>query len=197
MMKNLQSLGILIVFFLGINSSFSQNSNTQPVVKPSEGKSMVYITRSGGAMLMNFRVYDKDLFIGSLEYGSYFLYECEPGQHLFWAASENRDFVTANLEANKVYVIDLEARMGAFIAAVAVVPQNPNEKRDRKKFYRTVKKELSISKFQANLTSEDKESNIKEALEKFEDLKKKNSSKIMILNPEMNFENADKPHKIL
>ncbi len=192
-MKNLQSLGILIVFFLGINSSFSQNSNTQPVVKPSEGKSMVYITRSGGAMLMNFRVYDKDLFIGSLEYGSYFLYECEPGQHLFWAASENRDFVTANLEANKVYVIDLEARMGAFIAAVAVVPQNPNEKRDRKKFYRTVKKELSISKFQANLTSEDKESNIKEALEKFEDLKKKNSSKIMILNPEMNFENADKP----
>jgi hypothetical protein len=193
MMKNLQSLGILIVFFLGINSSFSQNSNTQPVVKPSEGKSMVYITRSGGAMLMNFRVYDKDLFIGSLEYGSYFLYECEPGQHLFWAASENRDFVTANLEANKVYVIDLEARMGAFIAAVAVVPQNPNEKRDRKKFYRTVKKELSISKFQANLTSEDKESNIKEALEKFEDLKKKNSSKIMILNPEMNFENADKP----
>mgnify|MGYP006158017279 CR=1 FL=1 len=193
MMKNLQNLGILIVFFLGINSSFSQNSNTQPVVKPSEGKSMVYITRSGGAMLMNFRVYDKDLFIGSLEYGSYFLYECEPGQHLFWAASENRDFVTANLEANKVYVIDLEARMGAFIAAVAVVPQNPNEKRDRKKFYRTVKKELSISKFQANLTSEDKESNIKEALEKFEDLKKKNSSKIMILNPEMNFENADKP----
>ncbi len=192
-MKNLQSLGILIVFFLGINSSFSQNSNTQPVVKPSEGKSMVYITRSGGAMLMNFRVYDKDLFIGSLEYGSYFLYECEPGQHLFWAASENRDFVMANLEANKVYVIDLEARMGAFIAAVAVVPQNPNEKRDRKKFYRTVKKELSISKFQANLTSEDKESNIKEALEKFEDLKKKNSSKIMILNPEMNFENADKP----
>lgn len=192
-MKNLQNLGILIVFFLGINSSFSQNSNTQPVVKPSEGKSMVYITRSGGAMLMNFRVYDKDLFIGSLEYGSYFLYECEPGQHLFWAASENRDFVTANLEANKVYVIDLEARMGAFIAAVAVVPQNPNEKRDRKKFYRTVKKELSISKFQANLTSEDKESNIKEALEKFEDLKKKNSSKIMILNPEMNFENADKP----
>lgn len=181
------------MFFLGINSSFSQNSNTQPVVKPSEGKSMVYITRSGGAMLMNFRVYDKDLFIGSLEYGSYFLYECEPGQHLFWAASENRDFVTANLEANKVYVIDLEARMGAFIAAVAVVPQNPNEKRDRKKFYRTVKKELSISKFQANLTSEDKESNIKEALEKFEDLKKKNSSKIMILNPEMNFENADKP----
>ena len=192
-MKNLQSLGILIVFFLGINSSFSQNSNTQPVVKPSEGKSMVYITRSGGAMLMNFRVFDKDLFIGSLEYGSYFLYECEPGQHLFWAASENRDFVMANLEANKVYVIDLEARMGAFIAAVAVVPQNPNEKRDRKKFYRTVKKELSISKFQANLTSEDKESNIKEALEKFEDLKKKNSSKIMILNPEMNFENADKP----
>lgn len=184
---------ILVIFFLGITNVFSQKITSQPVVKPSEGKALVYITRSNGAMMVNFRVYDKDLFIGALEYGNYFLYECEPGQHLFWAASENRDFVEANLEANKVYVIDLEARMGAFIAAVAVVPQNPKEKRHRKMFYRTVKKETSVVKFQSKLTSQDKESNIIAALEKYKDLKQNNSTKIMVLNPEMNFENADKP----
>ncbi len=184
---------VLVIFFLGITNVFSQKITSQPVVKPSEGKALVYITRSNGAMMVNFRVYDKDLFIGALEYGNYFLYECEPGQHLFWAASENRDFVEANLEANKVYVIDLEARMGAFIAAIAVVPQNPKEKRHRKMFYRTVKKETSILKFQSKLTSQDKESNIIAALEKYKDLKQNNSTKIMVLNPDMNFENADKP----
>jgi hypothetical protein len=192
-MNKLRHVLILLIFFLGITNIFSQKITNQPVVKPSEGKALVYITRSNGAMMVNFRVYDKDLFIGALEYGNYFLYECEPGQHLFWAASENRDFVEANLEANKVYVIDLEARMGAFIAAVAVVPQNPKEKRHRKMFYRTVKKETSVVKFQSKLTSQDKESNIIAALEKYKDLKQNNSTKIMVLNPDMNFENADKP----
>lgn len=192
-MNKLRHVLILVIFFLGITNVFSQKITNQPVVKPSEGKALVYITRSNGAMMVNFRVYDKDLFIGALEYGNYFLYECEPGQHLFWAASENRDFVEANLEANKVYVIDLEARMGAFIAAVAVVPQNPKEKRHRKMFYRTVKKETSVVKFQSKLTSQDKESNIIAALEKYKDLKQNNSTKIMVLNPDMNFENADKP----
>ena len=192
-MNKLRHVLILVIFFLGITTVFSQKITNQPVVKPSEGKALVYITRSNGAMMVNFRVYDKDLFIGALEYGNYFLYECEPGQHLFWAASENRDFVEANLEANKVYVIDLEARMGAFIAAVAVVPQNPKEKRHRKMFYRTVKKETSVVKFQSKLTSQDKESNIIAALEKYKDLKQNNSTKIMVLNPDMNFENADKP----
>lgn len=192
-MKKSFQIFLFLVFIFGINNAFSQKIINQPVVKPSEGKSIVYITRSGGAMLMNFRVYDKDLFIESLEYGSYFVYECEPGQHLFWAASENRDFVEANFEANKVYVIDLEARMGAFVAAVAAVPQSPKEKRHKKKFYKTVKNELAIKKFQSELSSEDKENNIKLALEKYKELKDKNSSKIAILSSDMNFENADKP----
>jgi hypothetical protein len=183
----------LFVLFLGISNGFSQDSNTQTVVKPSEGKTMVYITRSNGAMMINFRVYDRDLFIGALEYGQYFRYECEPGQHLFWAASENRDYVEANLEANKVYVVDLEARMGAFVAAVGVVPQSPKEKRHKKKFFKTVKNETPFNKFQLNLTAQDKESNIKLALEKYEDLKQNGSSKIMVLSPDMNFENANKP----
>ncbi len=192
-MRNLRQLFILIVFFLGINNIFSQKSNSQPVAKPSEGKALVYITRSNGAMMVNFRVYDKDLFIGALEYQNYFVYECEPGDHLFWAASENRDFVEAKLEANKTYVIDLEAKMGAFIASVAVVPQNPKDKKHRKKFYKTVKKEIAIKKLQLGLSVSDKENNIKTALEKYKSLKLNNSSKIMVLSSNMNFENADKP----
>jgi len=192
-MKKLSQLLFLIFLFFGINSVFSQKIINQPIVKPSQGKALVYLTRSNGAMMVNFRVYDKNLFIGSLVYGNYFLYECEPGQHLFWAASENRDFVEANLEADKVYVIDLEARIGAFVAAVALVPQNPKEKKHRKKLYKTVKNETSIIKLESQLSSEGKETNIEAALEKYKELKASNSSKIMVLTPDMYFENADKP----
>jgi len=192
-MKKYLKIVIFIALFSGVNSVFAQKVSSQQVIEPSEGKSIVYVTRSNGAMLMNFRFYDKDLFLGSLEYSSYFVYECEPGEHLFWVASENRDFVEANLEPNKVYVIDLEARVGAFVAAVAAVPQSPKDKRHRKKFYKTVKKELAIKKFQSQLSSEDKENNITQALEKYKVLKDKSSSKITVLSSEMNFENADKP----
>lgn len=192
-MKKIQITFAIIVLFFSVSSVLGQDSKSQPIVKPSEGKAMVYITRSGGAMLMNFRVYDRDLFLGALEYGSYFLYECEPGEHLFWAASENRDYLEANFEANKTYVIDLQARMGLVVAAVAVVPQDPEKKGHRRRFYNTVKKELLIKKNQSDLSSENKENNIKAALEKYEELKKVNSSKIMVLKPTMNFENADKP----
>jgi hypothetical protein len=192
-MKKLSQLLFIMLLFFGTNSVFSQKIINQPIVKPSQGKALVYLTRSNGAMMINFRVYDKNLFIGSLEYGNYFLYECEPGQHLFWAASENRDFVEANLEADKVYVIDLEARIGAFVAAVALVPQNPQEKKHRKKLYKTVKNENSFIKREFQLSSEGKETNIEAALEKYKELKAINSPKIMVLTPDMYFENADKP----
>lgn len=191
-MKFLKVIVFFFICFFGINNGFSQE-NKQAITKPSEGKSLVYITRSNGAMMINFRVYDKDLFIGALSYGEYFVYECEPGSHLFWAASENRDYVEATLEPNKVYVIDLGARMGAFVASVAVIPQSPTEKKHRKKFYKTVKNETAILKNQAKLSSDEKKENIAKALEKYNQLKESNSSKIQVLKPDMNFENADKP----
>lgn len=99
----------------------------QTLKVPSDGKAMVYIMRSNNlAAGINFRVFDKETFLGALPSSAYIVYECDPGEHLFWAASENRDYAEAALEANKTYFIDLRAKMGLVIAAVGVEPYSPD-----------------------------------------------------------------------
>lgn len=190
-MKILKSI-ILVVLLGCVNTVFSQKIVNQAIDKPSEGKSLVYILRSGAGPLLNFRIYDKDIFLGAINGSKYLVYECEPGQHTFWATSENRDFVDATLEPNAVYVLNAEGQMGAFIARVSLKPLNPNEYRDKKIFYQVVKHN---DKVLYSKSEDDKKDNIAKGLEKYNELKAENSEKIKILTADMKFENADKPIK--
>lgn len=177
----------ILLIILMLLSSY--NGISQVLKKPSEGKSMVYITRSndlGGAM--NFRVYDTDRFLGALPSRTYFTYECEPGEHLFWAASENRDFVEAVLEPNKTYVIDLRAKFGLVIAAVGVEPYSPTNSKHSKRVNKILKKHINANVVDENRT-EEKEENIAKALESYNRIKDNPNSKIKKLLPTMNFEN--------
>lgn len=188
-MKLSKKMFSLIILFVGIYSAFAQNV-TQPIDKPAEGKSLVYFVRSGAGYLLNFRIYDKDKFLGSISGSKYLVYECNPGEHTFWAASENRDYVDANLEPNSVYVINAQGQMGAFIAGVNLKPLDPTAKADRKLFYQVIKHD---DKMPFNNPGDDKAENVVKGLSKYQDLKAKNSDKIKVLRPEMKFENADKP----
>jgi hypothetical protein len=138
---------------------------------------------------LNFRVYDKDKFLGALPSKAYFIYECEPGHHLFWAASENRDFVEAEVEANKTYVIDLKAKMGMFIAAVGLEPYSPDNKRHVKRLQRVLDKHINANIVEKEKTKE-KEENIKKAMDAYNRIKDRKNSKIKKLLPNMNFKNG-------
>ena len=176
---------IITTIFLSVTIGLS----SQTLKKPKEGKALVYIMRSnnlGGTM--NFRVYDKDLFLGALPSRAYFMYECDPGKHLFWAASENRDFVEANIEANKTYVIDLRAKIGLVITAVGVEPYSPDNKRHVKRINKVIKKHINANIVEASKT-EEKIENIKKALKAYNNIKDKEHSKIKKLTPNMNFKN--------
>jgi hypothetical protein len=177
------------LLFLLLACSLSFISEGQTLKKPSEGKALVYIMRSndlGGGI--NFRVYNKDVFLGALPSRAYFTYECEPGEHLFWAASENRDFVEASLEAGKTYVIDLRAKMGAFIAAVGVEPYSPNNPTHVKRINRVLKKHINANVVDEDQTQE-KIENIEKALEAYNKIKDDKNSKIKRLTADMNFNN--------
>jgi hypothetical protein len=140
----------------------------------------------GGAI--NFRVYDNDLFLGALPSRAYFTYECDPGEHLFWAASENRDYVEANLEVDKTYVIDLRAKIGLVITAVGVEPYSPENKRHVKRVNKVIKKHINANVVDATRTKE-KEENIIKALAAYQKIKDDEFSKIKKLTADMNFEN--------
>lgn len=191
-MESLKKVLLFFVIFSGLSTVFAQKVTTQSIDKPSEGKSIVYILKTGAGALLNFRVYDKDKFLGAIPSGKYLVYECEPGEHLFWAGSENRDYVEANLEPNSVYVLNAEGQMGVFIASVSLRPLKPTEFRDKKLFYQVVK---NNTKTVYQPSSDDKAENIAKAIEKYNDLKSRNSNKIAVLSSDMKFENADKPTK--
>ena len=190
--KNLNKIVLLFVLFFGCTSLFSQKVTTQEIDKPSEGKALVYILRTGAGPLLNFRIYDKDKFLGALSGFKYMVYETEPGKHLFWATSENRDFVEADLEPNSVYVLNAEGQMGAFIAQVSLSPLKPTEFRDKRTFFQVVK---GAKKQNYTPVSDDKTENITKGLTRYNELKSKDSKAIKFLTPDMKFENADKPVK--
>jgi hypothetical protein len=184
-----------LLFLISTLSLFSQNvykSGVQAFQKPNEGKALVYIIKSGAGALLNFRVYKDDKFLGAISSSKYLIIECDPGNHMFWAASENRDFIETTLQANKVYVINLEGQMGAFIASVAIKQLDPNKKPQKNLFYRTLKNSNAVVYNSMRPPFDDKTENIKKGLDKYNELKSKNSSKILKLNPLFNFENGDK-----
>lgn len=191
-MKNLKKIIYLLAFFFGLTFVSAQKVTAQAIDKPSEGKSLVYIVRSGPGFLLNFRFYDGDKFLGAVSGSNYLVYECEPGEHLFWATSENRDYVEANLEPNSVYILNGEGQSGAFIAGVNLKPLNPNEFRDKKLFYQVIKHDVQQTYVALN---DDKKDNITKGLDKYKELKDKNSKKIRILDSSWKFDNADKPQK--
>ncbi len=108
---------LLLVLFQSV-FLLAQNNETSV-----EEKSIVYFTRASGlGALINFTYFDGEKVIGKFNGPKYIRYECSPGKHLFWARSENKSFVHAELKAGEIYIIDVVPRMGGIKASVKLVP---------------------------------------------------------------------------
>lgn len=111
-MKKIQ---ILVLAFLLLFSSAQLQA--QSLATPSEGKALVYFIRSAGTgALVNFKYFDGEKYLGKFSGMNYFLYECDPGEHVFWVTSENRQFIEADLLPNKVYMVEVIPTTGAIKA---------------------------------------------------------------------------------
>ncbi|MGV3762832.1 hypothetical protein [Parapedobacter sp.] len=121
-MKKISSLLSLIV--LSLPFSFSQELQA-----PAVGKALVIFTRSAlDAPIIKFSYFDNDRFLGKIGPGSYVAYECDPGKHLFWGKSENRDFLEAELEADQIYLIETKVKTGLVKARIQLLPYGPKLK---------------------------------------------------------------------
>ncbi len=173
---------------------------SQELKGPAEGKAMVYFIRSNElGYIINFKYFDGEKYLGKFSYGKFLSYECEPGKHLFWSKSENVDFIEANLESGKIYIIDSEPQMGVFKAGVKLVPfvddvlLYKNEKRYLKTKERILKsitenKEYIISNEDLEEAKKDLESVIKKNIEKYNN-RKATDSGFTQLTAEMDYKN--------
>lgn len=121
-----KKLAMLFVLALVLSSCAGTSKymvKSDPVVKPVEGKAMVYFFRpSGFGYAINFQIWDGDKFIGLSQAKSYFQYLAEPGKHLFLAIAENKAFIEADLVAGKIYYVLTTPQMGAWRARVGFEP---------------------------------------------------------------------------
>ncbi|MBB4035404.1 hypothetical protein GGR21_001297 [Dysgonomonas hofstadii] len=198
-MRNILFL-LLILFSLQIYSQEEiQVQATDIMVKPGRGKCIVYFARrETAALLAKFSVYDGDLFLGKLGAKKYFVYECDPGEHVFIAKGENTFYVDANLEEGKIYVIDMKIKTGIISARVGLVALDSSNKKyekEKRKFIEFINKkegELLLGE-DIKETDDTNEEDISSAdsmsnrLKKFHEMKQK-GKKITAISPSMNFD---------
>lgn len=94
---------------------------------PKEGNAVVYFVRVGDMPKGNWEFFHEDQYIGKWKGQGYIRYECPPGKQLFWASSENREFITTELETGKTYIILVYSVMGFWKAHVSLYPISMEE----------------------------------------------------------------------
>lgn len=175
---------LIIPFFFVALSSFGQNIDPAPA-----DKAVVYFTRTSSlGLAINFSYFDSITLIGVFNGPKYIRYECEPGRHIFWARSENKDFVEANIEAGKIYFIEAVPLMGAIKAGVDLQPVYPDDTKMMKRILKLMEKRYSESFSVEELQSETirLQDAITRGMAKYIDEKKKGSY-IPQLMKEMNY----------
>lgn len=103
-----QAILFLVTALLAI-PVFSPAQGFKP---PSEGKAVVYFTQVTNWGSTNFEFFHDDKFIGYMKGKNYIRYECGPGENLFWASSENREFLTTDLKEGGTYVVIVDIITG-------------------------------------------------------------------------------------
>ena len=107
---------ILIAVLIGFSSLFAQGF--QP---PEEGKSVIYFVNLKKKDAFEYFLQDK--YIGVIKKGkNYLRVECNPGENLFWASAENKEFVTTDLMKGGSYIVIGAAKMGAWSKRVDLTP---------------------------------------------------------------------------
>ena len=177
MRKAITLVCLLLVSFSGV----SQTNDTL-----STEKATVYFVRAKAlGALINFTYFDGDKVIGKFNGPKYMKYECAPGKHLFWARSENKSFVEAELKAGEIYLIEVQPKMGGLKASVKLVPVNKNDY-DLKKIQKLVSKKEAETFTQEELAALQTEMSdiIAKGMEKYSESKEKEKD-IAVLTSDM------------
>jgi len=97
--------------------------NAQGFKAPSPGKSVVYIVRvTDNGITTSFEYFHQDKYIGIFKGRNYMRCECNPGKNLFWASSENKEFVTTDLKEGGTYILIVDVYTGAVKYRVGLIP---------------------------------------------------------------------------
>lgn len=136
-LKNVSKSDVfLIIYQDGTREAFAEESYLDPAsdranfgegLVADDTPATVYFTRiSGFGFAVSFEFFHNDKYIGVFKGKNYMEYQCPPGTHLFWASSENKEFITAELKPGGKYIVIVDVIMGGWKARVGLNPINEN-----------------------------------------------------------------------
>jgi hypothetical protein len=104
---------LVILLFLSLSFGCIHAQDSLDV---STRKANVYIIRNNFTNVVNVLskhdFYNNDNYIGSLKGFEYMKYECNSGKQLFWATSENKDFLELDFKPGETYIIKANYPIG-------------------------------------------------------------------------------------
>lgn len=176
-----------VTFLIALLLTLTTSVRGQGIQPAPSNKAVVYFIRTSSyGFLINFSYFDSTKLIGIFAGQGYFRYECEPGSHLFWARSENKDFIEAHVDAGKIYFIEALVETGWGKARVELNPVDPNISKKMKAILKVINKKSSESLNDEEIKTKTEDFNqvISRGLKKYNE-DKENGSKIKRLETNM------------
>jgi len=173
----MKKISVFSVFLLFV----AYGSFCQQFKSPAEEKSLVYFVRFQGALaLIDFKYFDGQKYLGRVSGDNYFIYECDPGEHVFWVAAENREYMKGDLKANCTYVIEVRPYMRAVMSGVKLYQISPGDEKALRKIIDLIEiSEPAVMKGE----TEDLQSFIENGMERY----KKVEGEVTELSPDWTF----------
>lgn len=111
---------LMLIFF---SSFLLTTAQAQGFKTPAEGNAAIYFVRvSSWGSLTSFEYFRNEEFIGVFKGKNYMRFEYPAGKQLFWASSEDKEFLECDLQAGKIYVVLVNIEMGAWKARIGLEP---------------------------------------------------------------------------
>ncbi len=175
---------------LGLISLLQFSIATAQEIAPAPADKAVVIFARAKALgaAIKFTYFDGEKVIGRFNGPKYLRYECEPGEHLFWAKAENKSFVEANVEAGKIYLIEVIPQMGALRASLRLEPVQDPSTYKLKKIQKLLARKDSESFTAEELAKVQKKMEkkvLRVGMERYNELKGTETDKIKQLTTEM------------
>ena len=177
-----------ILLLCQLQVSFAQLERDTAHFESGENSVVYFIRNSKMASIVNFSFFDGDQAIGQIAGKSYFRYDCKPGEHIFWAKSENKSFVKADLAPGKVYFIIVHVMVG-FIRPNLNLEPIDSEDRYLTKYTKFIQEHASVLTHpkESERIRDDNIDVIDKALKRFDKKESKGNVRKM-LYPDMNID---------
>jgi hypothetical protein len=116
--KFLSKLLCLLAF-----TSLYTHASGQGFEAPADSNAVVYFVRvTNYARNASFDFFHENKLIGAFRGANYMRYECPAGENLFWASSENKQFLKCDLKAGETYLVLINIVMGFWKSNLTLEP---------------------------------------------------------------------------